>query len=527
MKRLCSFALAALMVLGAFASAHAATEVKMAGDATIYGSYFSGRNFTGWDRTGRYTEDNFEVWERFRLRTDFVASEAVKFRFGIKVEDTWGHGTYTAANPTAGITASSGNQMNSGVQVYQAYLQFKWPDSDVQITAGLQEVNLPQSAMFNSSPVWADNMAALTILAPIIPDTLAVLTGFGRLIDANQTFDSTVTSAGARHADDEVDAYFLALPVTVDGFKATPWGMVAVVGRDGAASTYTNNLKNTSDISAEGDIMANGLVSGATSVSANGLGYAGLLNRHRVGSWANSQNAFYWVGGAFEVTAADPIRFYADVIYGAGAQTDNKSAKREGWFVDFGAEYTGLDVVTPQVFAWWSSGEDKSSINGSERMPYVRSKWGPGNSFLFDSSQEFGKGGSINVSPVGNYGIGASLDKISFIEKLSHRLTFMYVHGDNSARALRYAVIGSGGYTSGSSTYAYVNMGRDLSENEYLYGLSFDTKYMIYENLAAVLEAGWAHGSFQESIWGYRQYHHAGDLGDNIWKFTVGLSYKF
>jgi hypothetical protein len=83
------------------------------------------------------------------------------------------------------------------------------------------------------------------------------------------------------------------------------------------------------------------------------------------------------------VTALDPIRFYADVIYGAGAMADRKSDQRHGWFVDFGAEYTGLDVVTPQVFAWWSTGEDKSTNNGSERMPYMRSAWGPGNSFLF------------------------------------------------------------------------------------------------------------------------------------------------
>jgi len=509
--------------MGAFASAHAATEVKMTGDATVYGSYFSGRNFTGWNRTGTATEDNFEIWERFRLRSDFVASEAVKFRFGIKVEDTWGHGTYTAANPTAGIYTGS-SQISSGVQVYQAYLQFKWPDTDVQFTAGLQDVTLPQSAMFNSSPVWSDNMAALTISAPIIPDTLSVLTGFGRLIDSNQTFDTTVTSTYREHKADEVDAYFLALPVTLDGFKATPWGMVAVVGREGAVASAS--LKNTSDITAEGNVMANGLVSGAT-FGATGA-YNGLTNgKHQLGHWNNAQNPYYWVGGAFEVTAADPIRFYADVIYGAGATTDSKSAKREGWFVDAGVEYTGLDVLTPQVFAWWSTGEDKSTGNGSERMPYVRSKWGPGNSFLFDSSQEFGKGGSMNVSPVGNYGIGASLDKISLIEKLTHRLTFMYVRGNNSARALRTTNINSGSFYNGSSVYTYVNMGRDLTENESLYGLSFDTKYMIYENLAAVLEAGWAHGNFQESVWGYRQYHHADDLGDNVWKFAVGLSYKF
>ena len=68
-----------------------------------------------------------------------------------------------------------------------------------------------------------------------------------------------------------------------------------------------------------------------------------------MGHWNNSQNAYYWVGGAFEVTAADPIRFYADVIYGAGATTDSKSAKRQGWFVDAGVEYTGLDMLAAAI----------------------------------------------------------------------------------------------------------------------------------------------------------------------------------
>ena len=35
--------------------------------------------------------------------------------------------------------------------------------------------------------------------------------------------------------------------------------------------------------------------------------------------WKNSQNPYYWLGGTFEVTALDPVKFYADVIYGAGA----------------------------------------------------------------------------------------------------------------------------------------------------------------------------------------------------------------
>ncbi|MEA5091027.1 MAG: hypothetical protein VB033_19130, partial [Solidesulfovibrio sp.] len=73
----------------------------------------------------------------------------------------------------------------------------------------------------------------------------------------------------------------------------------------------------------------------------------------------------------------------------------------------------------------------------------------------------------------------------------------------------------------------YFSMGHDLTYNEYVMGLNFDTKYMIYENLAAVLETGWAHGDFQESVWGHRLVHQANANGDNSWKVAFGLTYKF
>ena len=54
---------------------------------------------------------------------------------------------------------------------------------------------------------------------------------------------------------------------------------------------------------------------------------------------------------------------------------------------------------------------------------------------------------------------------------------------------------------------------------------NFDNKYMIFVNLAAVLETGWAHGDFQESVWGRRlaEKSRSGDA----WKVAFGLTYKF
>jgi hypothetical protein len=503
MKRLALLVALVVCLAVTAGAALAATEVKMTGDARVYGVYFSGHNFTGWNnaawtsntptwtRAGTKTEDTFEIWQRLRVRTDFVASESVKFRLGIKIDNTWGTGTYTAANPDA-----------SGILIYQAFLQFMWPGTDrVEISAGLQDLSLPQSSIYSGSLIFDDTAAALIVKADLIPGTMKAVAGFARMIDTNRTYDATTSQI-----DDELDLYFLTLPITVPGFKATPWGIFGVAGK--GAGYYTAYASSFAQASFAEDLFSAGTLIAPT-------------------KWKNNQNAFYWVGGAFEVSALDPIKFYADVMYGAGAQADRKKSKRGGWFIDFGAEYTGFDLFTPQLFAWWSTGEDSSVLNGSERMPHTRPCWGPGGgSFLFDGGQILARNSNMGMDPVGTVGGAASLKDITFIPKLSHTLTFAYVHGLNSPKAARFLnyYLGAGDLYAGSNPYFI--MGRDLTSNEHAFALNFDTSYMIYENLTARMETGWAHGDFQKSVWGRRLVNKANDMG-GTWKVAFGLTYKF
>jgi hypothetical protein len=479
------------LVLGMAGFAQAAAEVKMVGDAFVYGIYNANQNFTGWNTgswtnnsggytgAGKATEDRFQIWQRLRLRSDFVANEATKFRLGIKIEDVWGHGTLTAANPST-----------TAIFVYQAFLQFKLPQTEIEVSAGLQDWSLPANAFFCDSAVFGGTRAAaLVVQSPLIADNLSVVAGFARMLDQNRTYDASTTQVA-----DEFDMYFLSLPVTTGGVKVTPWGAVGVAGK--SASYYT------------------AYAYGPNSTIADSLLSAGTV----LTGWHNAQNAYWWGGGVFEVTTLDPVKFYADVIYGAGAQSDNKAGKRQGWFVDAAVEYTGWDVLTPQAFAWWSTGEDGSIRNGSERMPSVLADWGPGNSFLFDCTQQLSKQGNLGVNPTGSIGIGASLANISFLDKLSHRLTFVALRGNNSPNAIRYmnTLLGSN---------PYYTMGRDLTTNEHIVSANFDTTYKIYQNLSAVMETGWAHGEFQSSVWGHRLANKSRE-GD-AWKVALGFTYKF
>ncbi len=483
MKRILQLLVLCLLAISA-TSALAATEVRMAGDFRAYGVFFENHNWTSWNPTGRQTEETFEIWQRWRLRSDFVANEAVKFRLGIRVNDTpWGYGTYTAANPAVAI------------DVYQAYLMFKWPGCDIQITAGLQPFSMPEAPIFYDSPVLAakgsgdgatNSFAGLTIQIPVVPKTFEIFTGFSRLVDVNRTYDTTTTQVG-----DELDIYFLTLPITVDGFKITPWGLIAVAGKASVSSI---------------NAFRNGLVSGGYFVAPTGLN--------------DNQNPYWWAGGSLEISALDPLKFYGDVMYGEGNMGDRERNRRRGWFIDGGLEYTGLDWATPQLGAWWSSGEDSGLGNGSERIPSITDYFGLGNTFFFPTGQEFTKN-DMAMNPIGAWGVSGSLKNISFIDKLSHRATFSAMWGTNSPSGLRKAVLASGGNGN------YLTMGKDLAIGEHALAANIDTKYWVFEKtLALVAEAGWAHyGDPKGSIWNTsRRFTKA---VNDAWMASFGIKYWF
>ncbi|KAF0233551.1 MAG: hypothetical protein FD177_1511 [Desulfovibrionaceae bacterium] len=483
MKRLMLLALLVSFALGAVA-AQAATEVKMTGDARIHGTWFQKPNYTGWTGDGTQTSDPFTIWQRFRLRTDFIANENLKFRLGIRVNNTpWGNGTYRVDNPAVSI------------DVYQAYLQFKWPNTDVEFTLGRQPFTVAHSSFFGGSSIVLDTEVAGAIVnIPLMKDTVSLVGGFIRFLDTNRDFDPTTTQV-----PDEFDGYYLSLPITLDGFSATPWGMMAVVGRNANYAGTASGGAGFYNASLAQNLMSAGTFALAPT------------------TLRNAQNLYWWVGGAFEVTALDPFKFYADAIYGDGNASDRAKNRRAGFFFDVAAEYTGLDMLTPQVAFWWSTGEDDSLRNGSERMPQIASSWGPSTSFLFDNDQAF-MASNMGVNAIGSWGFSASLNKMSFIEALTHRLTFTFVKGNNSSRGLRTAnaILGSG---------AFYQMGRDLTTNEYVMGINLDNTYAIYENLNALANFGWSHGDFERSVWG-RQMVNQAKNGD-AFMVTVGLQYKF
>jgi hypothetical protein len=87
MRRLCELAVWSFSLIGCATTAMADNEVRMVGDARIHANFWSNIDYTGWNNNGTKAAEDAVLWERFRLRTDFIANKGLKFRLGIRIQN--------------------------------------------------------------------------------------------------------------------------------------------------------------------------------------------------------------------------------------------------------------------------------------------------------------------------------------------------------------------------------------------------------------------------------------------------------
>ncbi|MBI4805187.1 MAG: hypothetical protein HY795_08120 [Desulfovibrio sp.] len=379
----------------------------MTGEHYVYASSFANRNFTGWSLDGTQTEDPFTIWQRLRLRTDYTQGDNLAFSLWLQVNNTpWGNGTLTVDNPAV------------AVQIFKAYLQFKWPGSDVEITAGKQTVTLPQSEGFWGSIVLDSEFGALAANIPLNENAHLVV-GYGRLLSYVNALEDLSLSPR-----DIFDLAFATLPLTSNSFSFTPWAALGLFMNDGVFRPYTG-------VGGPPDL-------GYIRQEMLSLGYFASNPGFRQASVP-----YMWAGTAAKFTAGD-FTFFSDIVAGAGGLGDASKNLRHGVFLDAALQYGGLSRATPRIFGWWSSGEDADTRNGTERLPAIVRTWNSGASYLFSTGQTFDNTTSINASPIGAWGFGASLDNIEFIHDLSSRMTALYMRGTNDPAPLRRSVLSNG-----------------------------------------------------------------------------------
>ena len=430
MKRLSLLAAALVMVLGMAVSASAAPEVSISGNLLVNAVWMNNWNFN--DATGA---KNMRIMERADLYFTVTANENLKGVLGLvrSQRGQWGDSNFALGAP--GGASASGAQLN----IRDAYIDFNWPGTDVNVKAGVYTVALPQS-VGSASMIVAERAGAVMVSAPVT-DNVSALVGYTRLFDNDPNGDSA-----AILDNNYLDGYLVALPLSFEGISATPFFL------------YGNGGENFgTDFDDDGNVID---ATGGEKMSA------------------------YWVGTNFTMSMFDPFILKADFNYGR-TDFDTESNESKGWLADLGLDYTGFDFMTVSAFAVYTSGDNDDAHDGSETMPILDGDWAVG-SFWFGGGSITGDDINGGDTPLGFWTVGLSLTDIqSFAAGLTHDVHVLYVQGTND-----------------SDLYSAANRAAfsTLTDEDSLWEVDFNTAYAVYDELTLYGQLGYISTDFDDSI---------------------------
>jgi len=455
MKRLVLLAVLAAFVFGTAATASAA-EIKASG-SWAFEFIWADTDFQ--DEASKSSE--FDVYQRLRTKFEFVANENLKGVLYTEVgTSTWGREMQADSN------IKSAKSDEGPIEIKAGYIDFNWPGTQQNVKVGHFGVALPSAVA--ASIIHDDESPAVMVSGPIT-DNVSYLVSWVR---------ADKEDSDARN-ESNLDLWIGALPVTFDGVSVTPFFAIAGVG-----DQYTT-----------GDVFSSGL--GAHNATG-----------------AEVDNA-WWAGVAFELTMFDPFVFKADVNYGT-LDAEEEADEMSGWYAAASLAYNGWDMVKPELFFAYTSGEDSNGTTDleSERMPILSNDWSLG-SFFFGG--DWGLEGAIDSeadgSGMGFWVVGLSLKDISFFEGLTHTVHVLYAQGTNDEELLdaHAGSIGGNGVT----------FGKTLLEDDSIIELDLNTEYAIYDELTAYVELGWISADWDDAWDAYVE------TQDEAYKVSMGLAYKF
>ncbi len=472
MKRLIMLAVLCAFVLGA--SVASAADIKASGTWAVEALWKANWDMLDKaDTTNRGGNKSFGIYQRATTTFQFIANENLKgvmqLRYGTQ---EWGQKSFSVGAGDSGANTATENRMT----VRQAYLDFNWPDTTINVKAGYRAVSLP--AAFGGGSYILDEEIASALVGGQISDNVSYLVGYARALSGQ-------AAAGVTTDNLNIDAYVAALPMNFEGFTFAPFGAYAAISTNVDASVVA---------------AAGSKITGLASLNATDTANADFDNA-------------YWLGAAFTMDLFDPFVLKADINYGAVDSKINMN-KRSGWLFDTALEYKGMDFMTPELFFAYTSGEDGNSTKGdgsSERMPVLAaSNWAMGSFFFGGDRLLMGSLGNRN-DYLGFWALGLSLKDIqSFADGLTHDAHFIYAKGTNDKET----------YGSANANFSY---GNSLTEKDTLIEVDFNTGYKLYDELTLSLDLGYFNLDTNESRWGGA----TGLKGGDAWKVSSGVVYKF
>ena len=538
MKKIATLILAAGLVLGASTSANA-IDFKIQGEWNMSFQYGQNGNFKnshiGGNTGYNGSEDEFEAVQRLRLALTAVASEQlsgfVQFEIG---KSYWGQ---------RGGGAGMGADENLPIKLKRAYIDWMVPQTDLKVRMGLQGIDLP--SFTGDSSILSDDQAGISLSYQFNENVGATFIWARPL---NDNYDGDKNEA-FRHPNseksfmDNLDAFALLIPVTLDGFKITPWGMYAAIGPN--ALRTTQPFKDTDN---PGKNNWTGLISGTTGDMLSGiLPIGGAL--HKDGTMVNEKNGralrnygdAFWVGLPGEITYFDPFRIAWDVNYGATRMDDGR-LNRQGWLASLLFEYK-LDWGIPGIYGWYGSGDDSDPSNGSERMPYITlNNADDGFSrYAFNGGFQFNREATVSNSRTGTWGLGIRLKDFSFIEDLKHTFSINYIGGTNSPTMTKklsnnILSLNDKDYFTAYS-FGLGNDGLYMTTDDSILEFNLTSTYQMYENFKIIVDAGylatWLSTKTKRANFGEKKDFAGNDIAgskygvSDPWNINVNFFYSF
>ncbi|MHC1751270.1 outer membrane homotrimeric porin [Humidesulfovibrio sp.] len=473
MKKRIALSLALLAGLAMGATTANAADIKATGSWQV-DAVFSGDNFFSGAPTNQKT---VTIEQRIRTSFQFIANENLKGVLEVQYgPGAWG-GTEGLRLGDNGAGRGAASTADNALHLRKAYIDFNWPGTKNRFLVGHQSLSLP-AAFGSGSAILDHHMSAAAAIIPIT-DSISLVGGYTRPYDGNNDGTTTTNNDHGTSAD----AVFLYSNMKFSGFSVNPF------------LAYLN--------------------AGANVLGANSGATTGLAGMDAPGVGSDNGLRSYWAGTSFNVTVLDPFKIRGDINYGKATYNvgSNNDSGRSGWLADLAVEYTGLSMMTPEVFFVYSSGED-GTTGKSERMPVLRTQnWGVGSFWMQGGSSTINRNNSAESS-LGFWAAGLSLKDIKLIDKLSHTFNVIYFKGTNDKD-----IISATGLT------AAANYGRMLTEKDSLVEIDLNSKYMIYDELSLGLELGYIFTDFDKNVWAAAG---SSDIIDqNAYKAAFMLNYSF
>ena len=442
MKR-CIVAALMTMILCGIGSSAFSTQLSVKGNLDVYGLWSA--NLFDFD-SDLGDGDNYFTTQRLRTYFTYAANENLKAVLGLEIDQIWGQGS----------GGDWGTDGKGNIEIKHAYMDFNFPDTKVNVKAGLQYVALP--SVFGH-PVFDDDAAALVVSLPV-NEMIGLTVGYTRGSDSVSNVDDDLLND--EEASDDLDMAFVAVPLTLEKTSLTPYFGYVWLGSD-YDFTDQQGLDSTLDL-----------------------------------SLADDDISVWFAGANAKLEIFDPLVLAADVIYGA---LDSDDFESSGWYAALSASYK-MKMLVATLFGTYATGLDDDD-DDQTLLPVLAEDWkvtpnlGGLRAFSTTYDTFFTKAVDVGSDGTGLWTAGLILDKITFVESLSHKMIVAYAEGTGD---------------EGTSYFTEEDSGWEL----YLVN-----QYMLYENLAAINELGYFKGTSEKYD------DEEGDDLDASYFATIGLSYKF